>query len=266
MDIIRRKHLRNGWMKRGARRRYIEREYKVYRREEADEQDIQYVDWRTVEPGQWGLTDDGWVGECTNRRQYQKKDNIVFSFGQFWYNPNTKYGKCEYGPRRESGSYGATTTKHPWETYKGRQNYKNFVKVYVAQLLGGRVDYTILGKVFGDSENHDIKARALLKKEYVKDMVDKELRDVFTEKNVDEGTVVDMIQSAHDIAKEKRDPSNMLRAAENFAKFLNMDGKKDTRDNFDAELSSLERIENAMELNPAQDVSDVANGKKLLSN
>ena len=77
MDIIRRKHLKNGRLRKGERREYIEREYKVYRRAEAAERDIQFVDWRAVEPGQWGLTDDGWVGECTDKRQYKEKDNIV---------------------------------------------------------------------------------------------------------------------------------------------------------------------------------------------
>ena len=255
MDIIRRKHLKNGRLKKGERREYIEREYKVYRRGEATERDIQFVDWRAVEPGQWGLTDDGWVGECTDKRQYKEKDNIVFSFGQFWYTPSTKYGSCEYEPRRDSESYTMTSAKQPWETYKGKKKYKDFVKVYVSQLLNGTIDYTILGKVFGDKKNHEIKARALLKKEYVKEMIDKELREVFTEKGIDEGTVVDMISDAHMVAKEKNDASNMLRAAENFVKILKMDAKNEGKDTFDTELSSLERIQDAMALDPVQDVT-----------
>ena len=175
MDIIRRKHLKNGRLRKGERREYIEREYKVYRRAEAAERDIQFVDWRAVEPGQWGLTDDGWVGECTDKRQYKEKDNIVFSFGQFWYTPSTKYGSCEYEPRRDSESYTMTSPKQPWETYKGKKKYKDFVKVYVSQLINGTIDYKILGKVFGDKKNHEIKARALLKKEDVNEMIDKEM-------------------------------------------------------------------------------------------
>ena len=254
MDIIRRKHLKNGRLKKGDRREYIEREYRMFTREEATERDIQFVNWRKVGKGQWGLTDDGWVGECTDRRQYQEKDNVVFSFGQYWYTPSNKYGKCQYAPHRDSESYAMTSPKKPWEVKKGRKEYKDFVNVYVAQMLEGKIDYTTLGKVFGESKNHEIKARMLLKKEYVKEMISKELKEVFEEKGITEGTVIDMINDAHSVAKEKNDPSNMLRAAENFVKILKMDSKNEQKDTFDAELSSLERIENAMELNPAQEI------------
>ena len=255
MDLIRRRHLKNGRLKKGDRREYIEREYRVYTRDEAEERDIQFVDWRTVGKGEWGLTDDGWVGECTDKRQYKERYNIVFSFGQFWYTPATKYGKCEYEPRRDSESYAMTSPKQPWEVKKGRKEYKDFVSVYVSQMLEGTIDYTTLGKVFGEKKNHEIKARMLLKKEYVKEMIDKELKDVFSEKGIDEGTVIDMISSAHEVAKEKNDESNMLRAAENFVKILKMDTKNEQKDTFDAELSSLERIQDALELNPSNDVS-----------
>jgi len=258
VDLIRRKHLKNGRLRKGDKREYIEREYRVYTKEEAEKHNIQFFDWRAVDPGQWGLTDDGWVGECTNRRQYQKKDNVVFSFGQFWYNPANKSGKCEYEPRRETGSYALTSPKQPWETYKGRKEYKDFVKVYVSQMLNGSIDYTVLGKVFGDKKNHEIKARMLLKKEYVKEMIDKELRNVFSGKGIDEGTVIDMISAAHEVAKEKNDASNMLRAAENFVKILKMDAKEEKVDTFDAEVNSLERIKDVLELNPVDDVSNIA--------
>ena len=254
MDIIRRRHLKNGRLKKGDRREYIEREYRIFTEEEARDRDIQYVNWTKVGKGKWGLTDDGWVGECIDRRQYKEKDNVVFSFGQYWYTPSNKYGKCEYAPHKESESYAMTSPKKPWEVKKGRREYKNFVSVYVAQMLEGKVDYTTLGKVFGESKNYEIKARMLLKKEYVKEMIDKELKAVFEEKGVNEGSVIDMINDAHKIAREKNDPSNMLRAAENFVKILKMDAKNEQKDSFDTELSSLERIGNAMELNPAQEI------------
>jgi len=245
MDILRRKHLRNRLTK-GSKREYYEREYRVYRREEAAESGVQYVDWRKVDKGGWGLTDDGWVAECTKRRIYKKKANIVFSFGQVWYNPKTGSGKCEYEPHRITGSYTMVSPKTPWETKKGKKQYKDFVKVYVAQYLQGNVDYKILGQVFGDSKNHEIKARLLLKKGYVKEMIDAELKKVFDEKGITEGTVIDMIQKAHDVAEEKKDPSNMLRAAENFVKIFGMDTKKAVPEAMDSDFIALESIQSAI--------------------
>jgi hypothetical protein len=248
MDIIRRKHLRNKLTK-GSKREYYEREYNIYRREEATEGGIQFVNWRSVDIGGWGLTDDGWVAECLKRRVYKEKTNLVFSFGQAWYNPKTKHGKCEYEPHRKTGSYTMVTPKTPWETKKGKKEYKNFVKAYVAQFVQGNIDYKVLGQIFGDDKNHEVKARLLLKKEYVKEMIDEELKKVFEEKGITEGTVVEMIQNAHDVAAEKKDPSNMLRAAENFVKIFGMDRKKEDKSQFDAEFTSLESIQDAIMLN-----------------
>ena len=250
MDLIRRKHLKNGRLKKGDKREYIEREYSVYTREEAEERDIQFLDWRSVEPGQWGLTDDGWVGECIKKQQYEKKVNVVFGFGHFFYYKSSGKGACNYEPRRDTESYSSVTAKPAWQTFKGKKQYKDFVKVYVNQLINGNVDYTVLGKVFGEEKNFDIKARLLLKKEYVKEMIDQELKKVFEEKGINEGSVIDMIKDAHEVAKVKNDPSNMLRAAENFVKILKMDAKEEKKDTFDAEISTLERIESAMSLEP----------------
>lgn len=262
MDIIRRKHLKNKLTK-GSKREYYEREYKIYRRGEATESGIQFVNWRTVDIGEWGLTDDGWVAECIKRRVYEEKTNIVFSFGQVWYNPKTKNGKCEYEPHRKTGSYTMTTPKHGWETKKGKKEYKNFVKAYVAQLIQGKINYKILGQVFGDAENHEIKARMLLKKEYVKEMIDQELKKVFEEKGISEGTVIEMIQNAHDVAAEKKDPGNMLRAAENFVKIFGMDSKKEEKSQFDAEFASLESIQDAIMLNEPPKQVEAADEKKF---
>ena len=136
--------------------------------------------------------------------------------------------------------------KTPWETKKGKKKYKDFVKVYVAQYLQGNVDYKILGQVFGDSQNHEIKARLLLKKGYVKEMIDEELKKVFDEKGITEGTVIEMIQNAHDVAADKKDPSNMLRAAENFVKIFGMDTKKAVPEAMDSDFVALESIQSAI--------------------
>jgi hypothetical protein len=263
VDIIKRKHLKNKLTK-GAKREYYSREYKIYRKEEAAEHNIQFVNWRTVDVGQWGLTDDGWVAECTKRKQYQKKTNIVFSFGQVWYNPKTKYGKCEYEPHRATGSYSMVSSKPAWQTHKGKSRYKNFVKVYVAQMLKDNINYKILGEVFGESKNHDIKARLLLKKEYVKEMIDKELKKVFDEKGISEGTVIDMIQNAHNVASGKADASNMLRAAENFVKILGMDDKKKETDTFEGEIATLERIQDVLTLDESP--KKLSSGSKKSNN
>ena len=70
------------------------------------------------------------------------------------------------------------------------------------------------------------KAKSLLKKEYMRKMVKTEITEVLAEKNVDPSRVVDMINDAFIIAKEKNDPANMLRASENFIDMLGMKQKK----------------------------------------
>ncbi len=246
MDRLVRKHLRQP-LKKGTKREYYFEEYLIYTQKEADKHKLHYKPWQECQAGDYGLSDDGYVAVCIKRREYGKKTNYVFPFGQVFSGRNRK---LLYEPHRKTGSYTAITAKSFQEQAKGKRQYKNFVKAYAIQFITGSLDYEQLGKIFSPTDqNPTAKTKNLLKKGYVKEMIDEELRSILTKKEVDEGTVLDMIKKAHDVADGKADPANMLRAAENLMKILGMtDRKKPQVHEIEGEFMSLSEIENTLQV------------------
>ena len=88
-------------------------------------------------------------------------------------------------------------------------------------------------------------------------MIDKEIKKHLDKRGVDEGTVLDMIDTAYKTAKEKDDPSNMLRSAENLINILGMKASnKPNPDHLELEGVSLESIANA--LDPDKQIEGIA--------
>ena len=255
MDIIVRKHLRQK-LEKGSKREYYKKSYNIYTLSESRKKNIACVPWRDAKKGEWGLTDDGYVAECLNRRVYNKRNNIVFPFGQAFTSKTSK-GKLEYMPHKMTGSYSMVSAKPAWMTKKGKDVYKRFVRLYVIMSMSGKVDYGKLGKVLGNEAIPVAKAKSLLKKEWVQEMVNEEIKKHLGKKDIDEGTVIDMIKKAYDVAEEKNDPSNMLRAGENFINILGMKAtaKQDIPDHMQLESVSLESIQDA--LDPAKEVKSL---------
>lgn len=259
MDRIVRKHLKQKLVK-GSKRQYYEKAYTIYTLEEAEANNIEFKYWKNAKAGEYGLTDDNYVAKCIKRRIYNKRVNVVYPFGQQFINKSGS-GKLEYEPHKFSGSFSMITAKKAWETKKGKTLYKQFAKIYALMSLSGNIDYELLGKSLGKNEAIPAaKAKALLKKEWMQEMVDKEIKKHLDKKGIDEGNVIDMINEAYAIAKDKKDPSNMLRASENFVNILGMKASnKDIGvDHLAVEGVSLESIVDT--LNPAKEVKQ--DGKK----
>jgi len=225
VDIIVRKHLKQA-LRKGAKRITYERKYEIYTEDEAKERDIEYKHWRDCKQGDYGISDDGFVAECLKRREYKNTSNLVFPYGQ-GFSRKKGVAKLEYLPHKKSGSYVNLSAKKNYELKAQKTQYKNFAKVYAAMVMSGNIDFETLGRVFDQNEPMpQAKAKSLLKKEYMRKMVKTEITEVLAEKNVDPSRVVDMINDAFIIAKEKNDPANMLRASENFIDMLGMKQKK----------------------------------------
>ena len=88
-----------------------------------------------------------------------------------------------------------------------------------------------------------VTAKALLKKRYIKEMIDKELESVLVDKGVTQGTVIDMLLESADMARNKEQAANLLRAAENLIDIFGMKSKKEEKQDFTADLTYLGDIE-----------------------
>tara|TARA_R100000789_G_scaffold59056_1_gene56843 strand:+ start:855 stop:1661 length:807 start_codon:yes stop_codon:yes gene_type:complete len=246
MDKIVRKHIDQSWALQTGRKRYNEKEYFIYPEKEAKQQKIEYKYWQDCLPGEWGITDDGYVAECLKRREYTDRNkpsiNLVFPFGQCF----TGKRKLKYLPHKETGEFNQISSKSSWELNKTRTCYKNFVRAYAQMFIADNISYGRLGKIFNKKEPIPAaKAKALLKKQYIQEMVDKELERLMSKKGVTKGTVIDMILEAANLARKKEQAANLLRAAEDLVEIFGMKEKQKQIDTFEAEFVSLQSIEEA---------------------
>ena len=195
--------------------------YTIHTQKEADQYELKYKPWREVSVGEYGISDDGYVAECIYVNKYENATLVTYPYGRQWIN-NTS--KLEFIPHKLSGEFGQVGTRSWAEQELGKTRTKNAIKLYVQMMLNeGKIDWKKLGLAYRkDQERPELTARRLFKSKRIQSMLDKELASALKEKNIDKGDVLDMLLDAIKIAKEKEDPSNMLRGAENFVKIMDM--------------------------------------------
>ena len=247
MERLNRRH----WEDIGGRRKYYEKEYIIYTKEEAEREKISFRPWHKCRGNDWGISDDGYVARCIKRGRCRSKGSsenrayyYSFPFGQAFYDTAYPSSKLEYGRHKETGSYSKVPAKSEWEPEQNRTRTRNFVGAYVKQYLGGKLDHEQLGKIYRhDEKKPAVTAKALLKKRYIKEMIDKELESVLVDKGVTQGTVIDMLLESADMARNKEQAANLLRAAENLIDIFGMKSKKEEKQDFTADLTYLGDIE-----------------------
>ena len=113
--------------------------------------------------------------------------------------------------------------------------------------IDANIDWTF-SETSPEEEFKELKkfVKRLFKEKVVKDMVSEKLKEIMSQKGIDKGFVLDTILKAIDIAEEKQDVSNMLRAAENFVEMLEMKpNKKVTTDTLQIDMTNqiMDQIE-----------------------
>lgn len=96
----------NGWGRRPPT------PFPVYTRDEADELGLEYVYWKDAQIGQMALSDDGYVAQCRDRRQYKTPHGHFFiktAMGSRWSNTPLFWEES----RDEKGRI-SKSSKGPW--------------------------------------------------------------------------------------------------------------------------------------------------------
>jgi hypothetical protein len=204
------------------------RTFRIYTKEEADELKIRYKPWREVDEGEWALSDDGYVAECYMVRRYEARRRrrktqerfIRLAFGAYWVSKNSR---CVYGIRRSTGDY-SSSRPQPWgERESRRRIVKTIVKMYALMYIRNNVDWRKLGVMFRPKDRiPEASAKKLFKQPEIKEMVEKELKKIFTDNGVDEKYVLDLYKDVVAKAKDKEQLTTMLRVADTLADMLRM--------------------------------------------
>lgn len=202
------------------------RTYVIYNRVEADNKGLTYKYWKEVDIGDNALTDDNYVGTCLKRKDYKDKQGRIKTFITLSCGVGWTGGKAKilYEENKTFGVYSQSKPTYWADREIRTTRFKNAVAVYVEQLLSKKgVDWDVVGNVY--RPNQEIPAatvRRLFKQQKVRDVIEDKLKEVLKDKDITQEKVLDLHLEAIDIARSKKDPSNMLRATENLMDLLEM--------------------------------------------
>jgi len=221
------------------------RVYNIYTQNEADEAGLDYSHWKQTQTGDYALSDDGFVGKCIGRKDYTDKKGRVKTFVRLAYGANWagNTNKIQYLKNKEYGVYTqANPEANNWAVREANTTRaKNLVNAYVGQLTSTKkVDYNQLGMIYRpDQKEPAATVRRVLKQEIIKKMVEKKLREVLSEKGINNSSVLDTMLEGLDIARAKQDVTNMIKISDAFMELLEMKpSKKITTDMLQLDVSN----------------------------
>ena len=199
-------------------------DYEVYTKEEFQKTGKKFVHWNKCNPGDWGISDDGYVAECLQRNIYGTSIEMVFPYGRQW---AKKTAKLEFEPHYYSKNYSNVSTKSYAEIESTKNRADLAIDAFLAYKMAGETpDMDKIGRIYRpDQKNPEVAVRKLLRTKEVKKIMADKLKEILVDKQIDEGYVLDVMKDAIDTAKVKEDPANMIRAAKELSVFLDMQPK-----------------------------------------
>ena len=184
--------------------------YRILKKEEADNEKLEYKHWRQAEEGEYGISDDNYVAKVISKSIYKPTSIYVrYPYGYTFFNP--KYTSVQL---KESGRKSNTTIsgKTTWEVLSNGQKMKNLAMVY-AQTMD--YDKAIEHVLDNPTDNQKIMWKRRMKKEKFKDMVRDELQELLKEHGMTEEYTLQLLEDTIQTAKAKGDVTNLMRAVDN---------------------------------------------------
>jgi hypothetical protein len=199
-------------------------DYEVYPVKEFEKTGKKYKKWNKCNPGDWGISDDGYVAECIQRNIYGTSIEMVFPYGRQW---AKKTAKLEFEPHYYSKNYSSVSTRSYSDIEANKSRADLAIDAFLAYKVSGiKPDLDKIGTIYRpDQKNPAVAVRKLLKTKEVKKIMADKLKEILVDKEIDEGYVLDVMKDAVDVAKVKEDPANMIRAAKELSVFLDMQPK-----------------------------------------
>lgn len=212
--------------------------HKVYTKEEAKEQGIDFVYWKDVEIGDWAVTDDGYVMECEQIYETDgKNDQVVLTGGRQW---TSESAEILFEKNHDMEIYTMNRPQHWSEVEARRTTTKNAMKVLAASLVTtGKPDYESAAHVYRQDEEIPVATlKRLLKQERIQKVLREELQKIYEDEDFNERSVIQEIKELREKAKDKKDLSNWNRAIETSIELLDMKPSSEKRvDEFEFDVS-----------------------------
>ena len=244
----------------------VNKVYNIYTEEEAESEGLPYLHWKQAKEGDYANTDDGHVGLCIGRKDYTDKNGRVKTFVRLCHGANWagNTNRIEYMVNKTFGSYSQANPKSWQDREARRTRTKNLVSAYVGQALSSQgFDYNQLGNIYRpDQQQPSVTVKRVLKQEFIRDMIEKKLKEIMEEKGISKSSVVDTMLEAIEIARHKQDVTNMLKACDYFMELLEMKpSKKIITDTLQLDVSSsiadaIESEEKSLLMQRKEEVSE----------
>ena len=198
--------------------------YTIYTKEEADEESIPYKPWNEAQIGEYALSDDNYVAEVIQRKEYTAKngvDNIYI---------RVPWGYTFYAPRYAAPTFNSSgrlsnstlSGKPQLEVRKGSEEWRALSTAYSTCF---KADLAIELAFPKATDNKKRTMKRWMKTQEFKSMVKDELKGLLSEKGYGEGDIIDLLSKAQGMAEEKKDLTNFLRVVENIQDMLGMRDK-----------------------------------------
>ena len=198
--------------------------YTIYRSNEAKEQNIDYKYWKDAETGEYAISDDNYVAKVISRREYagnRGSSNIYlrFPWGYTFFSPKYPSKKLNVKGRKTNTTF---TGKSYIEVQSKQDKMQNLSAMFAL-----KPDYDLaiewaLGAVT-DSERR--KWKRTMKSEVFKTMVRDERQKLLQDHELTEDYTFELMKETINMAKEKKDVSNLMRAVENLQELHGMKDK-----------------------------------------
>ena len=215
--------------------------YTIYRAKEAKENDITYKYWKDADTGDYAISDDDFVAKVISRREYADNSTgtniyLRFPWGYTFFSPKYPSKRLKVRGRKTNTTL---TGKSYIEVQSGQDKMKNLSAMFAI-----KPDYDLaiewaLGAVT-DSERR--KWKRTMKSEVFKKMVREERQKLLQDHELTEDYTFELMKDTIELAKEKKDVTNLLRVVENLQDLHGMKDKDMVKTVDKLEVGSASRL------------------------
>jgi len=202
--------------------------YSIYTKGEADKQGIDYKHWKEVNQGEYALSDDEVVALVIKKTSYPhektsgKSIYLRFPWGYFMYQPHYTTTKLLAEGRKTPHTMSG---KSQLEVRAGQNKMQNLAMAY-AQTMDFNLSIDMaLGST---TPREHRKWKRHMKSEVFKGMVRTELEALLSDTGKGKDYTLDLLEKAIQMAIEKKDVTNLMRATEKLMDLHGMNEKTKT--------------------------------------
>ena len=199
--------------------------YPVYTLKEAEEKGIQCKHWKDAQEGEYCVSDDNYVSLVLKRKKYESDRSQATLYIR------TPYGYIMHNPKYKTQKFYAEGRSTPWtlsgkpalEVQSRSERWKNLALAYVSTNFDADL---AIDMVMGQTTPQQRRRwKRNIRTEEFKKVVREELDVLLKDSGKDREYVMDLLEEAIQMARDKKDVTNMMRVVEKLMSLHGMDDK-----------------------------------------